>query len=255
MAGTRAQKYRPEIIEHLRKKLASLPEMTPKELTRTEVVRGLSKQIVALQKRGYAMKAIAEVISGEGVAVTGATLRGCLRGSRSNRRAVVRKRPGDASGDARVNGAATPRVMPWERARDISVNAARDAVVTNAEHVRDKSVDADVGVNRNCREPNVEERAYARGAPGNSAGNQAGAPPGMAGQTRVDASGDLEDAAAIYRGDTTGNRLEAEVRSHRWIDQPPPANSVVNANVDHRVASAATESRLGFAVREDTPEI
>jgi hypothetical protein len=103
--GTRAQKYRPEIIELIRKKLASLPEVTPRELTRRQVVRGLSKQIVALRKRGYSMNAIAEVISGEGVAVTGATLRGCTKGLKSNRRVVPRKRSNDALGDARVNGA------------------------------------------------------------------------------------------------------------------------------------------------------
>jgi hypothetical protein len=206
MAGTRAQEYRPEIIELIRKKLASLPEVMPMELARRQVVRGLSKQIVALAKRGYSMKAIALVISGEGVAVTGATLRGCLRGSTSNRRGVRRKRSRSASGDARVNDAATPRMMQWERERNDSVNAVQDTVVTNAEDVRDKSVDADVGVNRTRRRSNVEEREYARGASGNPAGNQAGARGGWLGNR------------ALMLPETRKRRLRSIERTQRGVD-------------------------------------
>jgi hypothetical protein len=164
------------MIEQIRKKLRSLPEMMPKELTRTEVVHGLSKQIGALRKRGYSMKAIAEVISGEGLAITGATLRGCLGGSRGNRRGVPRKRSRDASGDVRVNLAATPPVMQRERGRDDGVNAVGNMVVIGGDHVHDGSAHADVSGSRYNREKSKvaeleRERGYARGTSGNSAGS------------------------------------------------------------------------------------
>jgi hypothetical protein len=259
MAGTKAQKYRPEMIEIIRKKLASLPEATPKELTRRQVVYGLSKPIVALRKRGYSMKAIAEVISGEGVAITGATLRGCLGGSRGKRRAVHRRRSGDAAGEARVNGAATPPVMKWDREGDGEVNAVGNTIAISGAPVRDRAVDGDVGGNPNGRKKSKlaeqeRDREYTRGTPVNAAEGHTRGSPGMVRQRSVDTFGDSVETAAIHQGDTKESLLDGEVRIRGWIDQPAPTTPPDAGTVLPGTRSAG-ESRAGFVVREDTPDI
>jgi hypothetical protein len=127
MARTGATTYKAEILEQLRKKLRELPEHTPEGLSKTEIVRSLAAEIDELQKRGYSMRAIAEIISSEGVPITTVTLKGYLgrlkppsrRSKRKRRRDALMEAPSTNGGgqpdtgaeDQRVGGA-VPEVAP-----------------------------------------------------------------------------------------------------------------------------------------------
>jgi hypothetical protein len=100
MARTGATTYKAEILEQLRKKLRELPEHTPEGLSKTEIVRSLAVEIDELQKRGYSMRAIAEIISSEGVPITTVTLKGYLGRLKPPSRRTKRKRRRDAVMDA-----------------------------------------------------------------------------------------------------------------------------------------------------------
>ncbi|HXF08276.1 MAG TPA: hypothetical protein VNK45_07110 [Candidatus Acidoferrales bacterium] len=79
-------KYTPEFIDSVAQKLRDLPpiESVKKsaEMSKQEAIRKLSKDIRAMQKRGYTMDMIAGVLKSENIAVSVATLRNYLRSSR-----------------------------------------------------------------------------------------------------------------------------------------------------------------------------
>jgi hypothetical protein len=97
MARTGAITYKAEILEQLRKKLRELPEHRPEGLSKTEIVRSLAAEIDELQKRGYSMRAIAEIISSEGVPITTVTLKGYLGRLKPLSRRSKRRRRRDAA--------------------------------------------------------------------------------------------------------------------------------------------------------------
>jgi hypothetical protein len=85
-----SHQYKLEQIAGVAKKLRGLPAIEKKnlELTQKEAIRMLSKEIIALQKKGYALKQIIEVLHGEGMPITLATLKGYMQ--------AIKKEGGDS---------------------------------------------------------------------------------------------------------------------------------------------------------------
>ena len=81
-------KYTSEQLEAIAAKLKAMPpaEKRNQEYSKQEAVRLLSKQIVALQKRGYSLKQIAEMLREEGLHLSGSTLRIYLQRAKSNKK-------------------------------------------------------------------------------------------------------------------------------------------------------------------------
>ena len=87
-------------IERLQRTLESAPKCRVEEVSTLEAIRMLAPQIHAMQTKGYALGAIAEMLSGNGVPVTGATLKSYLSevktagGRKSDRKRKTRRAPG-----------------------------------------------------------------------------------------------------------------------------------------------------------------
>ena len=81
-------KYTPEQLEAIAAKLKAMPpaEKRNQEYSKQEAVRLLSKQIVALQKRGYTLEQIAEILREEGLDLSGSTLRIYLQRAKPNKK-------------------------------------------------------------------------------------------------------------------------------------------------------------------------
>ncbi|MFZ5532244.1 MAG: protein mobC [Pseudomonadota bacterium] len=88
-------KYTPEFVDSVAQKLRDLPavESVKKttEMSKQEAIRKLSKDIRAMQKRGYTMDMIADVLKSENIMVSVATLRNYLQSSRGAAPATPRK--------------------------------------------------------------------------------------------------------------------------------------------------------------------
>lgn len=86
-------KLTPEKIEAIAAKLRELPAIEKKkpEFTKQEAVKLLSKEIVAMQKRGYTLVQISEALRGEGLSIATPTLKTYLQKARPARKASVAK--------------------------------------------------------------------------------------------------------------------------------------------------------------------
>lgn len=88
-------KYTPEFVDSVAQKLRDLPpvESVKKstEMSKQEAIRKLSKDIRAMQKRGYTMDMIAGVLKSENITVSVATLRNYLQSSRGTASPMPRK--------------------------------------------------------------------------------------------------------------------------------------------------------------------
>jgi hypothetical protein len=64
-------------VEEIARKLRALPavEPPPKDLTKSDVVKMLAKEIKSLQKRGYSLEQIASSLKGEGLDISTPTLK------------------------------------------------------------------------------------------------------------------------------------------------------------------------------------
>lgn len=64
-------------VEEIAGKLRALPavEPPPKDLTKSDVVKMLAKEIKSLQKRGYSLEQIASSLKGEGLDISTPTLK------------------------------------------------------------------------------------------------------------------------------------------------------------------------------------
>jgi len=86
-------------IERLQRTLENAPQCRVEEVSTLEAIRMLAPQIHAMQTKGYALGAIAEMLSGNGVPVTGTTLKSYLNevktagGRKSDRRRKMRCGP------------------------------------------------------------------------------------------------------------------------------------------------------------------
>ncbi|AMM18738.1 protein mobC (plasmid) [Burkholderia sp. PAMC 28687] len=82
-----------EKIEAIATKLRELPAIEKKkpEFSKQEAVKLLSKEIVAMQKRGYTLLQISEALRGEGLNIATPTLKTYLQKARPARKASVAK--------------------------------------------------------------------------------------------------------------------------------------------------------------------
>lgn len=76
--------YKLEQIEAIAAKLRDLPaiEPPPKDLSKKEAVKLLSKEIRSLQKRGYSLEQIATSLKGEGLDISTYTLKSYMNNSK-----------------------------------------------------------------------------------------------------------------------------------------------------------------------------
>lgn len=74
-------KYTTEQLETIAAKLREMPliEKKKQEYSKQEAVKLLSKEIAAMQKRGYTLDQISEALRGEGLAVATPTLKSYLQ--------------------------------------------------------------------------------------------------------------------------------------------------------------------------------
>lgn len=86
-------KYTTEQLEAIAAKLRDMPPIE-KEHSKQEAVRVLSKEIAALQKRGYTLDQISETLRGEGMSIATPTLKNYLQ-----RAKPAKKSPVKAQGD------------------------------------------------------------------------------------------------------------------------------------------------------------
>jgi hypothetical protein len=88
-------KYTPEFVDSVADKLRGMPPVeAPKkasELNKQEAIKRLSKEIRAMQKRGYTMEMIANVLKSENITVSVATLRNYLQVSRGRPPGTTRR--------------------------------------------------------------------------------------------------------------------------------------------------------------------
>ena len=89
-------KYTTEQLEAIASKLREMPpdEKKNQENSKKEAERVLSKEIAALQKRGYTLDQISETLRGEGLSIATPTLKSYLQ--RAKR---AKKAPAQAPGD------------------------------------------------------------------------------------------------------------------------------------------------------------
>ena len=89
-------KYTTEQLEAIAAKLREMPPVENKkqEHSKQEAVRILSKEIAALQKRGYTLDQISETLRGEGLSIATPTLKSYLQ-----RAKPAKKAPAQAPGD------------------------------------------------------------------------------------------------------------------------------------------------------------
>lgn len=73
--------YTVKQVEEIAGKLRALPaiEPPPKDLTKSDVVKMLAKEIKSLQKRGYSLEQIASSLKGEGLDISTPTLKSYMQ--------------------------------------------------------------------------------------------------------------------------------------------------------------------------------
>lgn len=91
-------KYTTEQLEAIASKLREMPPVEKKkqEHSKQEAVRVLSKEIAALQKRGYTLDQISETLRGEGLSIATPTLKSYLQRAKPAKKAPVQAPPSPA---------------------------------------------------------------------------------------------------------------------------------------------------------------
>jgi hypothetical protein len=100
--GTNTDKLTRERVTAIAAALRQLPEREAgtRTVSKQETVKLLSKEIKALRQRGYSLRDIAEILSGQGVSFTPATLSNFLwRAGRSKKAKHEPAVPKEAKGD------------------------------------------------------------------------------------------------------------------------------------------------------------
>ena len=89
-------KYTTEQLDAIATKLRDMPKVEKKkqEHSKQEAVRVLSKEIAALQKRGYTLDQISETLRGEGLSIATPTLKSYLQRAKPDKKFPVQA-PGD----------------------------------------------------------------------------------------------------------------------------------------------------------------
>ena len=74
------KKYSQDTVEAIASKLREMPVIEKKkEYSRKETIKVLSKDIAALQKKGYSLEQISETLRGEGLDISNSTLKSYLQ--------------------------------------------------------------------------------------------------------------------------------------------------------------------------------
>lgn len=83
--------YTREQVDEIAAKIKAMPkvEPPPKDLTKQEVVRALSKEIKSLRTKGYTMEQIANSLKGFGLDISTPTLRSYLQNSKRKLKKVI----------------------------------------------------------------------------------------------------------------------------------------------------------------------
>lgn len=88
-------KFTAEQVESVAEKLRNMPAVDNKkktpDLNKQDVIKTLSKDIRAMQKRGYTLEMIANILKGENISVSVPTLRNYLQTSRSRSSVTPRR--------------------------------------------------------------------------------------------------------------------------------------------------------------------
>jgi hypothetical protein len=73
-------------VEEIATKLRALPkiESPPKDLTKSDVVKMLAKEIKSLQKRGYTLEQISSSLKGEGLDISTPTLKSYMQKAKTS---------------------------------------------------------------------------------------------------------------------------------------------------------------------------
>ena len=74
-----SKSFRVETIEQLQRDLAALPPCSTEELTRTQAVRKLVPELLAMRSRGYSVAALTRLLAERGVGISAVALRRHLR--------------------------------------------------------------------------------------------------------------------------------------------------------------------------------
>lgn len=83
-------KYTEDQIEAIAKKLREMPPVEKKkQYSMQEAVRLLAKEIALLQKRGYTLDQISEILRGEGLSIATPTLKSYLQRAKPAKKAPV----------------------------------------------------------------------------------------------------------------------------------------------------------------------
>ncbi len=87
------QKYTVEAVQKLAAKLREMPEakIEDKEVSKSEAIKLMTKEIKLLQSRGYTMKSIAEILSSNSFSISESVLKSYVQRAGSNTVATKRK--------------------------------------------------------------------------------------------------------------------------------------------------------------------
>jgi intein-encoded DNA endonuclease-like protein len=86
-------KYTKEQVEKVKEKLKNLPPIEEtKDLSKQEAIKMLQKDILILQKRGYSLEKIAEVLKQEGVEISTPTLKSYLQRGKTKKEATLKEK-------------------------------------------------------------------------------------------------------------------------------------------------------------------
>ena len=82
-----------EAIEQLREKLKAAPTVSPekRQVTKQEAIAAIRGEIEAMQKRGYTLDDIAQMIAHNGIEITTPTLKSYLQRAKSSKKTRVIK--------------------------------------------------------------------------------------------------------------------------------------------------------------------
>lgn len=86
-------KYTKEQVEKVKEKLKNLPPIEEtKDLSKQEAIKMLHKDILLLQKRGYSLEKITEVLKQEGVEISTPTLKSYLQRGKAKKEATPKEK-------------------------------------------------------------------------------------------------------------------------------------------------------------------
>lgn len=106
-------------VEDIATKLRDLPAAEQKERTvsKQETVRMLVKEIEQLQKRGYSLEHIAELLGAHGLEITPGTLRSYLRRISTDKHPKTKRTPPKAAPSEAADTPRRPAVEPKQQAK------------------------------------------------------------------------------------------------------------------------------------------